>query len=199
MSSAVTVQTDKPVARPLHILVPLIKKDLEQANEAAQRAGLPYYRAAGEKMLEAKVQLKHGEFMPWLKRNFSISHDQAKRYMEFAEVTAGQNPLASGFSSLSDFVRRTSNPNYNKPHTVRPQAWHEPVKETIERARRDAERIREEQLNRAQERDEERKLALRLIDIGFKILSKELHPDKGGSRDAMARLNRVRDRLKASA
>jgi hypothetical protein len=44
-----------------------------------------------------------------------------------------------------------------------------------------------------------RKLALRLIDIGFKILDKELHPDKGGSRNAMARLNRVRDRLKHHA
>jgi hypothetical protein len=26
-----------------------------------------------------------------------------------------------------------------------------------------------------------------MIDIGYKILSKELHPDKGGSRDAMMR------------
>jgi len=73
--------------------------------------------------------------------------------------------------------------------------WHEPVKESIERAKREAERIREAELSRQQERDAERKLALRLIDIGFKILVKELHPDKGGSRDAMSRLNRVRDRL----
>jgi hypothetical protein len=40
----------------------------------------------------------------------------------------------------------------------------------------------------------EHELALRLIEIGYKMLAKELHPDKG--RDAaMARLNRVRKRL----
>ena len=38
-----------------------------------------------------------------------------------------------------------------------------------------------------------------VIDIGFKILVKELHPDKGGSSDAMSRLNRLRDRLKQHA
>ncbi len=40
----------------------------------------------------------------------------------------------------------------------------------------------------------ERELALRLIEIGYKILAKELHPDKGRGA-AMARLNRVRKRL----
>ena len=54
-------------------------------------------------------------------------------------------------------------------------------------------------LTRKQERDAEQKLALRLIDIGYKVLAQTLHPDKGGSRDAMARLNRVRDRLKECA
>jgi hypothetical protein len=31
-------------------------------------------------------------------------------------------------------------------------------------------------------------LGLRLIDIGWKVLARELHPDKGGSREAMTRL-----------
>jgi hypothetical protein len=35
-------------------------------------------------------------------------------------------------------------------------------------------------------------LALQLIDIGYKVLSVKLHPDKGGSHDAMRRLNKVR-------
>jgi hypothetical protein len=42
------------------------------------------------------------------------------------------------------------------------------------------------------------RLALRMIEIGFTALAKELHPDKGGSEDAMARLSRVRNRLKLS-
>jgi hypothetical protein len=40
------------------------------------------------------------------------------------------------------------------------------------------------------------KLALRMIEIGFTALAKELHPDKGGSEDAMMCLSRARNRLK---
>jgi curved DNA-binding protein CbpA len=42
----------------------------------------------------------------------------------------------------------------------------------------------------------EKNLALKLIGIGYKVLSIKLHPDKGGSHDAMRRLNRVRAKLK---
>jgi hypothetical protein len=55
-------------------------------------------------------------------------------------------------------------------------------------------------LNRVEEREAQRKLGLQLIEIGYKALASKLHPDKvGGSRDAMTRLNTVRDRLKQSA
>lgn len=52
---------------------------------------------------------------------------------------------------------------------------------------------------KAYQPSEQTLLGLRLIDIGYKTLAKELHPDMGGSQDAMARLNRVRERLKAGA
>jgi hypothetical protein len=39
-------------------------------------------------------------------------------------------------------------------------------------------------------------LATRLIGIGYKELAAELHPDKGGSHDGMARASKVRDRLR---
>jgi hypothetical protein len=54
----------------------------------------------------------------------------------------------------------------------------------------------------AQERqtqDEEirlrRDLAKELIDIGYKALATRLHPDRGGSKDAMSRLNDLRAQL----
>jgi len=37
---------------------------------------MPYYQAAGEKLIEAKSQMKHGDSMPWVKRNGGISHDR---------------------------------------------------------------------------------------------------------------------------
>jgi hypothetical protein len=52
---------------------------------------------------------------------------------------------------------------------------------------------------RAQEREAESKLGLRLIDIGYRTIAREMHPDQsGGSHAAMTRLNRARDRLKAN-
>src|SRR4051812_46343843 len=194
--SNIAVQAGRAVARPLSALVPLIKDDLKQA----ERAGMPFYVAAGEKMLEAKAQCRQGEFSPWVKRNFDIGMSQAQHYMQLASATTDIQKPAAEFSSVKDFRRRhlghdlpTSGGGLKQPE------WREGVKETVERARADAKRLNDESLSRQQERDAERKLALRLIDIGFRILVKELHPDKGGSRDATMRLNRVRDRLKQHA
>ena len=52
--------------------------------------------------------------------------------------------------------------------------------------------------NHTRERKLIHDLAEKLIDIGYKGLAFELHPDKGGSAEAMARLNKVRQLLKKS-
>ena len=54
----------------------------------------------------------------------------------------------------------------------------------------------QEKQSREDETKLHRDLADELIDIGYKALATKLHPDRGGSRDAMARLNIVRDELK---
>jgi hypothetical protein len=89
------------------VLVPLIKDDLRRGDEASHQAGLPYYKAAGEKMLEAKPQMKHGEFRLWIKRNLGISDRTATNYMDFAKATQGQNGRTLPFSSMNDFHRQT--------------------------------------------------------------------------------------------
>ena len=176
------------VARALSVLVPLIQNDLLLGKAAAEHAGLPFYRRAGEKMLEAKPQVAHGNFQDWVKRNFTITYETARRYMRLAE---DEKTTGVVFSSISDHVRQTSNPNYN-----RPSPWDEPVKKIVARVDTETLNLAREELKRADEREAQRKLALQLIDIGYKVLARKLHPDKGGSRDAMARLNAVRDRLK---
>lgn len=191
MKSNLATRNETEVARPLRVLVPLIQDDLKHGKEAAERAGMPYYQAAGEKLLEAKSQLQHGEFTPWVKRHFPISMDTAQQYMKLAAATQGQKPSALGFSNLSEFERATGNPNYN-----RPSSWHEPVKQIIDRVDTETLNLKAEEMKRADEREAQRKLASQLIDIGYKVLAKTLHPDKGGSRAAMTRLNAVRDRLK---
>jgi hypothetical protein len=42
----------------------------------------------------------------------------------------------------------------------------------------------------------QRQLGLELIDVGFRHLATKMHPDTGGTTDAMALLIEVRDRLR---
>jgi len=200
MTTTEIAQRKSAIAPPLRILIPLIKDDLRQGDEASKKAGKPYYRAAGQKLLQARPQVAHGDWAPWLKRHFSLSTAHARRYMEYADATSDIDLRRIDPNDLPDFsevMRERVDPSYGK--VVRKQAWHEPVSDIVTKARANAARLQEEELNRAQEREAQRKLALQVIDIGYKVLAAKLHPDKGGSRDAMARLNKVRDRLKASA
>jgi len=187
---AVELAASTQVARPLHVLVPLIRDDLRQAEDA----GLPYKQAAGLKLLEAKEQVKHGEWGSWLDRNFSLSRKTAQNYMGFAEAMGNSKTKNLRFSSLNDFHRQTGSPNYRSITTKRD--WHEPVKQAIGKVNVAA--LKQDALARQEERALQRKLALSLIDIGYKVLASKLHPDKGGSREAMTRLNRVRELLKGA-
>jgi hypothetical protein len=193
MSEAVATKSDDAVARPLRVLVPLIKEDLILGRTAAERAGMPHYIDAGEKLLEAKPQMPRGEFQEWVKRNFPLTIRQAQTYMHLARDK--RSALRS--TSISEFLRENVNPNYNRPPA--PPTWQEPVKKIIDRVDTETLNLAREDLKRSEERDAQRALALQLIDIGYKVLARTLHPDKGGSRDAMARLNAVRERLKTHA
>ncbi len=200
MSQALAKSESGRIARPLKVLVPLIQDDLKNGKEAAERAGMPYYQAAGEKLIEAKAQLKHGEFIPWVERNFGIKKNQSALYMSLAKHTQVEKLGATNFSSLSEFQRETGQKpaDYNTFASKKP-SWQEPVRQVIDRVDTESLNLKREELKRADERDVQRELALRLIDIGYKVLAQTLHPDKGGSREAMARLNAVRDRLKGNA
>jgi hypothetical protein len=190
------------VARPLKELVHLIKDAINEAHHAAEQAAAPYWLQVGQMMLEAKGQLSHGEFRPWIERNFNIGYVQASRYMKVANTTTSEEMFRRrNIPSLTEAIRQAS-PNavsYAKENqTIRPQPWHNPIKETLNKVDTQFLNTRRDEVNRAEEREAQRKLALQLIDIGYKALASKLHPDKGGSRDAMARLNAVRDRLKGS-
>ena len=171
--------------RPLKVLASLIKEDIANGDAAAQRAGVPYYRAAGEKLLEAKAQVPHGEWMNWVSQNFELSFRRASVYMDLASKFAARSELPK---TISEFER----PNREVGH--RP-TWHAPVRNILEG-------ISHEQFiaqidNKINERKLRKQMALQLIDAGFKMLALKLHPDKGGSDEAMFRLTEVYKELKA--
>ncbi len=188
------------VARSLKVLGPLIQENIQKGREAAERAGMPYYQEAGALMIEARLnfsdkEIKAGAFNAWIYRTLGIKKDQARIYMSYATAISDGTTSAIVAPSLSAFVRETSNSNYN-----RPSSWHEPVQQVINRVDTETLNLKRDELKRADEREAQRVLALQLIDIGYKVLARTLHPDKkDGSREAMSRLNAVRDRLKQHA
>jgi hypothetical protein len=169
--------------------VPLIKEDIAEMKKAADEASVPYQIKVGEELLEAKSQLSALEWGPWLTRNFHLSASTANHWMRAASASsAGARKYETLSHAWGD----------DRPHHQR--SWKEPVDDLVRRVKGHTRILLERSLSEEKERDLERTLALRLIDIGYKILSVELHPDKrGGSDEAMARLNSVRARLKQAA
>src|SRR5262252_1878145 len=83
-----------------------------------------------------------------------------------------------------------------QPRRERHEPWRK-IQQATERV--NVNRLAEERQAVADEIKLHRELAAQLIDLGYLALATPLHPDRGGSRDAMSRLNRVRDELKAIA
>jgi hypothetical protein len=193
------IKAEGKVARPRNILASLIKEKIREADEAAEVARRPYWEEIGELLYEAKGQFDaNSEFIAWSQRHFGYSKTQTYRYLQ-AVTSEPISRAAPPDSSISLRQRLRDVGGHGGGPSGGRRAWTPAVDDIVERAKRDAERLRDEELNRQHERAAERQLALRLIDIGFKVLAKEMHPDKGGPRDAFQRLKRVVERLKAHA
>jgi hypothetical protein len=85
----------------------ILPKLAEQINaehalaEAALREGLLHARAAGNLLVQAKSQLKHGQWLPWLKANVRFSERTAQAYMQVAKRWS---ELESKAQSLADLT-----------------------------------------------------------------------------------------------
>jgi hypothetical protein len=172
------------VARPLRVLVPLIKDELAKGHEA----GIEHFRRAGAMLLEAKDQVRPGEWHRWLGRNFTLTIRTAAAHMQLARESAAHTKRATHATTYSEFRQ----PDRHPGHRI---SWHEPV-ERILADRVDFDRLARERQSRDKEDRLVRQLAHQVIDIGYRVLSTKLHPDKGGSQEAMSRLNRVRTQLR---
>lgn len=180
MSTSVAVKTKTQIARPLAVLVPLIKGELVEGN----RAGLEHYRRAGEMLLEARDQVAAFKFSGWLSKNFDLSKRTAYYYMD----------LANKLRADPTVVQRAAQPSLREITGQKPAHVHwRPVIKATKQI--DLDSFVETRQTRDDEIQLHRDLALELIDIGYKALATRLHPDRGGSKDAMRRLNRVREEL----
>jgi Protein of unknown function (DUF3102) len=190
-SSAAVAKRDRgTISRPLKVLVPLIKLDLERGD----RAGMEYYADAGDKLIEAKDQVAHGYWAPWIKKNFALSDTTAKRYMRLARLRAEHVEIGRGTADLPRSLSEMDGDTKRVQERHHAESAYKAVLRDLE-----TDLYTQEQQTRADEVKLHRDIALELIDVGFKALATRLHPDRGGSKEAMARLNRVRKELTSVA
>jgi hypothetical protein len=192
-----TVEATKLV-RSERALWELAKEHIDAGDTAAKEAAEPHYREAAPILAELKETYYAGNtagFYKEAEKRYRKSRTTVTAWLGWSRVDADKP-----FKSLHE-TKHAPKSQGGLGWTPRlGRSWTQPVDEIAERARREAFRIaQEDALSRAEEREAERKLANRLIDIGWRVLSKELHPDKmHGDKTAQQRLNRVRDKLKHS-
>ncbi len=183
MPMVATRKSTTTIARPLKVLVPLIKEELAEGDAA----GLDHYRRAGTMLLEAKDQVAHGSWTGWLSKNFELSQNTAIRYMRLARMEADR-AADSKFTHVGEY--RGLRHAIGEPRAR--EAWRDVFKAAD---KVDVDQVKQERQSREEEVSLRRKLAVELITLGYKALATRLHPDRGGSRDAMARLNDIRAEL----
>jgi hypothetical protein len=182
------------IARPLKVLVPLIQAEID----AGHHAGLEHYRRAGEMLIEAKDQQPYGSWGKWIAKNFKradgtpLSRMTAHYYMQLAERAEkeGAEVVNRRFTSVRSAIGRVD--DQARAH----KSWgpvHKAAREL------DAELYAQERQTQDDEVRLHRELAAELVDLGYRALATRLHPDRGGSKDAMRRLNTVREQLKSVA
>ena len=89
----------------LSSLAEQINHEHQQAEDSAKKA-ISHALAAGRLLVEAKSQVKHGEWLPWLKANCDVSDRQAQRYMKLADnwqAIESKNDTGSDLTVTSDW------------------------------------------------------------------------------------------------
>lgn len=192
MKHVAVARSNTQVARPLKVLVPLIKDELEAGNEA----GMEHYIKAGRMLNEVKdsQQVPYGSWGRWLKDNFSLGKTTAYDYMKVASKADEEG------SSFPDDRKTIYETIGREPRTSKSVTKKNKLKSLFDGVDKvNVTRLADERQSRDDEIKLHRELALQVIDLGYRAMATRLHPDAGGSRDAMSRLNTVRHELREFA
>jgi hypothetical protein len=188
--------TKRQIARPIKILAELIKKEINLATEA----GIEHYLNAGELLIEAKDsdQVARGAWGGWLSRNFKWSQSTANRWMRAARRREefDENDPENIEEIVFGGAAETIDPDDAKARKKR----HDKARAIMDAiGALDTEAMVLERQTINEEIQLHRDIAVQLIDLGYRAMAMRLHPDKGGSKEAMSRLTTVRDELKPIA
>ena len=170
----------------------------------------------GQGLIKLKKELPHGEFIPWIEANMPIGKYQCQTYMRVSEyvLKTGRDPLLDGKSirQLEDMrmadERKIASEKKKKEQKAKPKnpVFDEPVAGAAKRA--EAEPIKPIPSRNLEPVEVEMTYndALEIFGIGitkkefaikaiYNHLSRINHPDKGGSDEEMANINKAREIL----
>jgi hypothetical protein len=189
--------TSTQISRPLNVLVPLIKSELERGDKAGEEAARPYHEKAGGHLIEAALAddtQGADEFWDWAEETFERPRKLLRACMEIAFGSNDIKIEKAPYQTLADLMRAKGKgpaKDWRAGKNVH-DAIKQPLKDAVSRPKLHAPKMK-----LIDERALQKKLAKELIDIGYRALAARLHPDKrGGSKEAMRRLNDVRAMLK---
>jgi hypothetical protein len=105
--------------------------------QAAARISIEHALTAGDLLIQAKKQLKHGQWLPWLEQHCKISDRTAQRYIQLARhrslLEANPSSVADltlqGALELISAPRTSAGPSEGNPRRMR-RMWSEANAET---------------------------------------------------------------------
>ena len=183
------------------------KLAIEYATKAKKSAedAVNYALKAGERLIQVKKELPHGEFGTWIEANMPVTHDRCIRYMNAYQYTClEQNTLQTCFGSIEDM---------SSAYINHKRALKAPKKEEVSshNKKTKAKPITKENLYEKGEKtyndddymsstEAENILGLNpltkdVINMAFKLKAKTMHPDKGGSTDEFNKLVKAKNTL----
>lgn len=110
-----------------------------EASEAAWGNAVEHACRAGQLLIEAKAQLKHGEWMPWVEANCAFSQSTANAYMQVARWERQNSQLPANLT-LDGALKHISAPKSDDEEFL---AECDRLAAQIERAQKAEERLSE--------------------------------------------------------
>lgn len=104
--------------------LPILASKINELHERAQGYAKSAVQCAidcGQRLIEAKAMLSHGEFLPWLEANCEVGERQARRYMK----VAANRTRVSDFSSLREALAALDPPKANSVGISQGPVFHE--------------------------------------------------------------------------
>jgi hypothetical protein len=129
------------------------------------------------------------EFVAYCRERFPLIQNNVRvEYTAYHKKLTPKLKTSRAVLKVYPPIRHTVQPGYRKGYAE------EQYRRIVDKAALD-EKLKIERQKAEKEAQLIHKMAVEIVNVGFRVLSVKLHPDKGGSHDAMRRLNQAKKLL----